>query len=210
MKIDRKIDSAPERGWSARLAAHAERAAARSARPLAARHRDRGHCAWARPRRPLERPNRRRACLLGGRACLLVETIAGALAPGLDGGFRLASFDPRRAGICHRRPDQPVQGGAVARLQAFEARLLAAIHMRFGLPGVLPPDITKLIKRADKIAAYYEATSLAGFSVEEARRYFGQPRGLSPGRWSKLSRLTPLPAAEARGKFLKRFNELDP
>ena len=29
-------------------------------------------------------------------------------------------------------------------------------------------------KRADKIAAYLEATQLAGFSVTEARRYFGR------------------------------------
>jgi 5'-deoxynucleotidase YfbR-like HD superfamily hydrolase len=92
--------------------------------------------------------------------------------------------------------------------KAFEARLLAAIHIRFGLPGELPAEISKLIKRADKIAAYYEATALAGFSVEEGRRYFGQPRGLKPGFVAKLTRLTPLPAADSEAKFLKRFNEL--
>ena len=69
-------------------------------------------------------------------------------------------------------------------------------------------EIAKLIKRADKIAAYYEATALAGFSVEEGRRYFGQPRGLKPGLVAKLTRLTPLPAADSEAKFLKRFNEL--
>ena len=80
--------------------------------PVAARHRDRGHRAWARPRRPLERPDDRRSCLLGG----------GALPARRD--HRRRAFararpplpargpDPRCAGICHRRPDQPVQGGA--------------------------------------------------------------------------------------------------
>jgi len=78
------------------------------------------------------------------------------------------------------------------------------------VPAELPPDITKLIKRADKIAAYYEATALAGFSVEEGRRYFGQPRGLKPGLVAKLSRLAPLSAADSEARFLKRFNELAP
>jgi 5'-deoxynucleotidase YfbR-like HD superfamily hydrolase len=92
--------------------------------------------------------------------------------------------------------------------KSFEARLLAAIHIRFGLPAELPAEIAKLIKRADKIAAYYEATALAGFSVEEGRRYFGQPRGLKPQLVAKLTRLTPLPAADSEAKFIKRFNEL--
>ena len=76
------------------------------------------------------------------------------------------------------------------------------------MPAELPGDITKLIKRADKIAAYYEATAFAGFSGEEGRRYFGQPRGLKPGLVAKLTRLTPMPASDSEVKFLKQFNEL--
>ena len=86
--------------------------------------------------------------------------------------------------------------------------MLAAIHVRFGLPAELPDGVTKLIKRADKIAAYYEATCLAGFSRPEARRFFGQPRGLSPALVNRLSHLSPLPAAQGEAEFLKRFNEL--
>ena len=44
---------------TARLAAHAVGPAARPARPLPARHRDRGHRAWARARGALERPDAR-------------------------------------------------------------------------------------------------------------------------------------------------------
>ena len=140
--------------------------------------------------------------------CLLVETIAGALSPGLSRGYRLAA-------LMHDAPEyvigdliSPFKAALSLDYKAFEARLLAAIHIRFGLPGELPAEISKLIKRADKIAAYYEATALAGFSVEEGRRYFGQPRGLKPGLVAKLTRLTPLPAADSEAKFLKRFNEL--
>jgi 5'-nucleotidase len=140
--------------------------------------------------------------------CLLVETIAGALSPGLSRRYRLAA-------LIHDAPEyvigdliSPFKAALSLDYKSFEARLLAAIHIRFGLPAELPAEIAKLIKRADKIAAYYEATALAGFSVEEGRRYFGQPRGLKPQLVAKLTRLTPLPAADSEAKFLKRFNEL--
>ena len=79
---------------------------------------------------------------------------------------------------------------------------------RITLPAELPDRVTKLIKRADKIAAYYEATCLAGFSRSEARRFFGQPRGLSSALVNRLRHLSPLPAARGEAEFLKRFNEL--
>src|SRR6188472_2215194 len=44
--------------------------------------------------------------------------------------------------------------------KAVEARLLAAIHLRFGLPAVLPAELIALTKAADRSAAYLEATRL--------------------------------------------------
>jgi 5'-nucleotidase len=140
--------------------------------------------------------------------CLLVETIAGALSRGLDRSMRLAA-------LLHDAPEyvvgdliSPFKAALSIDYRAFEAKLLAAIHLRFGLPAELTPAVTKLIKRADKIAAYYEAIGLAGFSVEEGRRFFGQPRGLKPRLVTRLSRLTAMPAAASEAAFLKRFNEL--
>src|SRR5712672_4162842 len=46
--------------------------------------------------------------------------------------------------------------------KSVEARLMAAIHLRFGLPAVLPADLLILIKAADRAAAHLEATRLAG------------------------------------------------
>jgi 5'-deoxynucleotidase YfbR-like HD superfamily hydrolase len=139
---------------------------------------------------------------------LLVERIATELEPKLDVRFRLAS-------LMHDAPEyvigdliSPFKAALSLDYRAFEAKLLAAIHLRFGLPAELPPDVVKLIKRADKIAAYYEAICLAGFSRAEARRFFGQPRGLSPALVNRLSHLSPLPAAQGEAEFLKRFNEL--
>ncbi len=139
---------------------------------------------------------------------LMVESIAGALNPALPRRFRLAA-------LIHDAPEYVI-GDLISPFKAalhidyrdFEAKLLASIHIRFGLPADLPPEITKLIKRADKIAAYYEATALAGFSQAEARRYFGQPRGLNARTVAKLTRIEPLPVAEAQARFIKRFNEL--
>jgi len=139
---------------------------------------------------------------------LLVEKIVGEIEPTLDARFRLA-------GLIHDAPEyvigdliSPFKAALALDYRAFEAKLLAAIHVRFGLPAELPSPITKLVKRADKIAAYYEATALAGFSREEARRFFGQPRGLSSALVNTLSKLSPLPATEAEVRFLKRFNLL--
>ena len=57
--------------------------------------------------------------------------------------------------------------------KAVEKRLLGAIHRRFGLAPELPADVVKVIKTADRGAAFLEATQLAGFSIAEARRFFG-------------------------------------
>jgi len=139
---------------------------------------------------------------------LLVESIVAELEPALDSRFQLAS-------LIHDAPEyvvgdliSPFKAALSLDYKAFEAKLLAAIHVRFGLPVELPADITKLIKRADKVAAYYEATTLAGFSRDEARRFFGQPRGLSAGLVNTLSSLRPLPATEAEARFLRRFKQL--
>src|SRR2546423_13964165 len=59
--------------------------------------------------------------------------------------------------------------------KAVEQLLLAAIHLRFGLPPALPAELTRLIKSSDRGAPYLEATRLPGFSETEAERFFGVP-----------------------------------
>jgi 5'-deoxynucleotidase YfbR-like HD superfamily hydrolase len=90
--------------------------------------------------------------------------------------------------------------------KAVEARLLSAIHVRFGLPALTPPAIKAATKQADKVAAFLEATRLAGFGIEESCRIFGDPRPFPP-LTERLS-LTPQPAEEAKATFLARFSEL--
>jgi 5'-deoxynucleotidase YfbR-like HD superfamily hydrolase len=90
--------------------------------------------------------------------------------------------------------------------KAVEARLLAAIHLRFGLPAVLPADLVALIKASDRSAAYLEATRLAGFSANEARRFFGSPPKFSAA--IERDYLTPWPADTAEQRYLERFAKL--
>lgn len=83
-----------------------------------------------------------------------------------------------------------------------EKRLLAAIHLRFGLPPQPPAAMARAIKRADQAAAFYEATRLAGFGLEEARGFFGKPVPLPPGGEDFLR---PWDAETAKLRFLERF-----
>ncbi|BBE71036.1 HD domain-containing protein [Oharaeibacter diazotrophicus] len=140
---------------------------------------------------------------------LLVEEIAGLLEPALDRRGRLAV-------LLHDAPEyvigdmispfKAVMGGDY---KAVEKRLQAAIHLAVGLPATLPGPLTTLTKKADRIAAYFEAVELAGFEAAEARRYFGLPKGF--GRQTadgpRLD-LTPWPTVEAERRFHDRVLEL--
>jgi 5'-deoxynucleotidase YfbR-like HD superfamily hydrolase len=90
--------------------------------------------------------------------------------------------------------------------EAVEARLLAAIHLRFGLPPTLPDALTGLIKTADRAAAHLESTRLAGFAAAEAAQFFGRPPKFS----AVIERdyLTPWPANIAETRYLERFAKL--
>ena len=92
--------------------------------------------------------------------------------------------------------------------KAFEKRLLSAIHMRFSLPPKTPTVCETEIKAADRMAAYLEATQLAGFSVPEAEKFFGRPKGLSGEGSRKFLQLKPLPPNDAAALFLKKFKLL--
>ena len=56
-----------------------------------------------------------------------------------------------------------------------EKKLLEAIHIRFGLPTVIPENVKNKIKIADRKAAWIEATNIAGFTKVEANKIFLKP-----------------------------------
>ncbi|MEO1207784.1 MAG: HD family hydrolase [Pseudomonadota bacterium] len=93
--------------------------------------------------------------------------------------------------------------------RALENRLLEAIHVRFSLPAQLPKTISREIKSADRISAFFEATALAGFAHNEAEQFFGKPPALSKQLQASLESLEPWPARDAQIRLLKRFQTLN-
>ena len=92
--------------------------------------------------------------------------------------------------------------------KVIEKRLMAAVHLRFGLPAVLDTALADAIKQADQVAAYLEATQLAGFGHEEAGQLFGRPRGLSGEGFKQFLTLQPQTPTQAAAFYLARFMAL--
>jgi 5'-deoxynucleotidase YfbR-like HD superfamily hydrolase len=84
-----------------------------------------------------------------------------------------------------------------------EERLHGAVRLRFGLPAQLPMTLLTRIKKADQVAAYFEAVRLAGFSDTDAARYFGRPGGINVDAIASI--LDPWPAKRAESLYLKAF-----
>ena len=136
---------------------------------------------------------------------LLVEALFSDIQPE-------ASADARLAALLHDAPEyvigdmispfKSVMGGSY---KDCELRLQRAIHLRFSLPPEPAAALRKEIKRADQIAAYFEATLLAGFSTAEATEFFGRPRGFNADRFD----FTPRSVTWAQNAFLKRFSAIE-
>ncbi|MEQ1943967.1 HD family hydrolase [Mesorhizobium sp. VNQ89] len=136
---------------------------------------------------------------------LLVEDIFSMIQPG-------ALPDARLTALLHDAPEyvigdmiSPFKSAVGGGYKAVEHRLQRAIHLRFGLPPESDEKLKREIKRADQIAAYFEATMLAGFSVTEATQFFGRPRGISPDCFDLACK----PAKGIQESFLKRFASIE-
>ncbi|WP_313522633.1 HD family hydrolase [Shinella sp.] len=99
-------------------------------------------------------------------------------------------------------PFKAVVGGGY---KTVEKRLETAVHLRFGLPPSMPTTLKAKIKKADQVAAFFEATELAGFSHAEAFKFFGAPRGIT----LDMIDISPVPTAEAQRRFAERFEMLE-
>lgn len=117
----------------------------------------------------------------------------------------------RLAALLHDAPEyvigdmiSPVKSAVGPGYAELDQRLTAAVHLRFGLPAVLPVAIKKAIKAADRISAWLEAVQIAGFSETEADKLFGRPsdqvlRGLE---------IRLRPPAVVRADFISRHGRL--
>jgi 5'-deoxynucleotidase YfbR-like HD superfamily hydrolase len=135
---------------------------------------------------------------------LLVETIYRRLIPDAPAKWMLAA-------LLHDAPEyvigdmiSPVKAAVGPDYGALDDRLAAAIHLRFGLPAVIPQKVKRAIKSADKISAWMEATSIAGFSETEADRFFSRPDPAIAEGLEIILR----PPIESRAAFTARHADL--
>jgi 5'-deoxynucleotidase YfbR-like HD superfamily hydrolase len=89
--------------------------------------------------------------------------------------------------------------------KAVEERILSAVLLRYSLDATQSQSLAKLTKRADRAAAFFEATRLAGFAEAEAEQFFGRPRFLPKDLDAML---TPASSEEIEQRFLARFRAL--
>jgi hypothetical protein len=136
---------------------------------------------------------------------LLVEALFSA-APATTPKGRLAA-------LLHDAPEyvigdmiSPFKRAVGGDYRRIEAGLQRAIHIRFGLPAELTPDLLKQIKAVDRTSAYMEATALAGFTIAEARKLFGEP-DLPVGDFAAF--LEPMRPQAVERRFMSRFADLD-
>jgi len=134
--------------------------------------------------------------------CVLVENIVAQLKPRAARALRLAALLHDAAEYVIGDLISPFKAAVGLDYKAFELRLARAIHIRFGLPPDMSPDEAAIVKRADRIAAFLEATQLAGFTAPEALKFFGSPKGVA------APRLLPLPTIEAQSAYIERFRRL--
>lgn len=135
---------------------------------------------------------------------LLVEALFARIVPNAPVRWRLAA-------LLHDAPEyvigdmiSPVKSAVGPGYGALDDRLTAAIHLRFGLPAVIPVATKRQIKKADRISAWMEATQIAGFSKDEADKLFGKP---DTGILNDL-RITLRPPLEVRTAFTTRHGDL--
>ncbi|MEP1612876.1 MAG: HD family hydrolase [Roseobacter sp.] len=135
---------------------------------------------------------------------LLVEELYARIVPNAPTKWRMAA-------LLHDAPEyvigdmiSPVKAAVGPGYEALDLRLTAAIHIRFGLPATLPIAVKRQIKKADKISAWMEAVQIAGFSEDEASKFFGKP---DAAVLKDLS-ITLRPPAETRAAFTSRHEIL--
>jgi len=113
------------------------------------------------------------------------------------------------AALLHDAPEyvigdmiSPFKAALGGNYKKVEAGLQQAIHVRFGLPPELPEQVEKLIKKADRACAYFEATQIAGFAVQEAEKLFPVPKKVDPITLEILS------TEDSQALYLERFQQL--
>ncbi len=115
------------------------------------------------------------------------------------------------AALLHDAPEyvigdmiSPVKAAVGPGYEALDTRLTAAIHLRVGLPAQIPATVKRQIKKADKLSAWLEAVQIAGFTPDEADKFFGKQ---DPAMTERLA-IHLRPPKVVREAFTQRYQDL--
>lgn len=133
---------------------------------------------------------------------MVVEELVAHIQPTVDPKWRLAALLHDASEYVIGDMISPFKAALGVSYKDFEERLEHAIHARFGLPAKTPAAIKKLIKQADRACAFFEATQLAGFGLEESIEFFDAP----PEGYDL--HIEPLSAAQAQVRYIQRYHVL--
>jgi 5'-deoxynucleotidase YfbR-like HD superfamily hydrolase len=136
---------------------------------------------------------------------LLVEAVGAHLRPDLTTAARLTLLLHDAAEYVLGDVISPFKAVIGDTYKDVEARLTRAIYLRFGLPAEPSALLKRALKRADRLAAFHEATRLAGFARAEALKFFGRP---DPVPDALDAAFAPWPIATAQARYLERFQAL--
>ncbi|OOY29532.1 hypothetical protein BMI90_04635 [Thioclava sp. L04-15] len=135
---------------------------------------------------------------------LLVEQIFSHQNPKIEPRWKLAA-------LLHDAPEyvlgdmiSPVKAAIGEGYGVLDAKLDAAVHIRFGLPAALPVKIKRAIKKADIVSARLEAEQIAGFSTKEADKIFGK---IGP-EYTERFKIHLRPPSEVRKDYTARHEAL--
>jgi predicted protein tyrosine phosphatase/5'-deoxynucleotidase YfbR-like HD superfamily hydrolase len=124
------------------------------------------------------------------------------------------SREERLAALLHDAPEyvvgdmiSPFKAALGLDYKAFEQRLLAAIHIRFGLPAVSPPSSRPSSRRLRPRGGLPRGDTACGLRNRRGDQFFGRPKGLDGENASRFFRLKPLATGAASAHYLRLFPE---
>lgn len=133
---------------------------------------------------------------------VIVEAIFSQLNPDASDLDRLACLLHDAAEYVIGDMISPFKNALGLNYRAFETRIEEAVHVRFGLPAQMKHSLKKKIKACDIYCAWFEATQIAGFTTQEADRFF-----ITPPEGVHVT-IAPKPVASAQRLFLEKFCQL--
>jgi 5'-deoxynucleotidase YfbR-like HD superfamily hydrolase len=140
---------------------------------------------------------------------VIVEQLVSEFYPAMDPKWRLAALLHDSSEYVIGDMISPFKAALGFDYKDFEARLMEAVHLRFGLPAQLPHRWSKNRSSAPtRHRPFSRQRCLQASKILKRHAFSAGPAGLSSQTVSRLQRLVPLSAEQAGEVFKTRFSQL--